>query len=64
MYTGIIREKMEERYMYQDPPDEGNCKILATRRHESIIEKPPSVKQFDANDPEKECKNHSLSVKE
>lgn len=40
MYTAVIRGKIEERYLYQDPPDEGGVKIIATRRHPSIIEKP------------------------
>ena len=38
MYTGIIRDKMEERFMYQDPPHEGDAKIIAARQYPSILE--------------------------
>ena len=47
MYAGVIRDKIEERYMYQDPPDEGDVKIIATRKYPSIIEKSSSVYKSD-----------------
>ena len=41
LYAGVVRDKVEERYMYQDPPSEGDVKITAARRYASVIEKPP-----------------------
>jgi len=38
MYAGVVRDKLEERYMYQDPPSEGDVKILAARKYPSVIE--------------------------
>ncbi|XP_065067082.1 uncharacterized protein LOC135692719 isoform X2 [Rhopilema esculentum] len=38
MYTAIIRDKIEERFMYQDPPHEGDTKIIAARQYPSILE--------------------------
>eukprot|EP00112_Aurelia_sp_Birch-Aquarium-sp1_P018406 Seg4388.2 transcript_id=Seg4388.2/GoldUCD/mRNA.D3Y31 product="Protein ENHANCED DISEASE RESISTANCE 2-like" protein_id=Seg4388.2/GoldUCD/D3Y31 len=39
LYAGIIRDKMEERYMFQDPPHEGDVKINAAKKHPSLREK-------------------------
>ena len=43
MYAGAVRDRLEERYMYQDPPHEGDVKIIAARRYPSIIEEPSSL---------------------
>ena len=49
MYAGVVRDKVEERYMYQDPPSEGDVKILAARKYPSVIEKSlPSIGADDA----------------
>ena len=39
LYAGVIRDKIEERYMFQDPPHEGDVKITAAKMHPSLREK-------------------------
>ena len=39
LYAGVIRDKMEERCMFQDPPHEGDVKINAAKMHPSLREK-------------------------
>ena len=39
LYAAVIRDKMEERFMFQDPPHEGDVKINAAKMHPSLREK-------------------------
>ncbi len=44
MYAGVIRDKLEERFACQDPPHEGDVKIIAAKNHPSLMEKPKEIK--------------------
>ena len=62
MYAGVVRDKLEERFMYQDPPAEGDVKIIAARRYPSVIEKPSSIVKTNVGTPDAKSKIESQGV--
>ena len=68
LFAGLIRDRIEERFAYQDPPDEGDVKIIAAKKHASILEQPKNQQESqmivsDSLQPEKQISNSNSDRK-